>query len=46
VCIYPKGTEKSQTILIHDEYSNLFEEDKLKENHIKINSETLWEELK
>lgn len=43
VCIYPKGTNKADTILTEGRYNDLFDSNgQLIENHIKINSEPIW----
>lgn len=43
VCIYPKGTNRENTILTEDRYNDLFDSSgQLIENHIKINSDPIW----
>ena len=46
VCVYPKGTSRTNTILNGTEYDNLFDNSVLVENCIKINAdENEWEQI-
>lgn len=46
VCVYPKGTPRTNTILSGAEYDNLFNNSVLVENCIKINAdENEWEQI-